>query len=154
MAQSRFLPYLVLLAGVFIAATSSILARLAQADGQGAPSMVIASWRLVIAAFIITPIALRGSNKAQLLNLRRRDLTLAIAAGVLLAAHLATWISSLEYTSVASAAALEKLITDPALEQRMAKAARARFDRDFDIKVTEKRLHQRITGFLAGKAKA
>ncbi|MEZ6036992.1 MAG: glycosyltransferase [Planctomycetota bacterium] len=56
--------------------------------------------------------------------------------------------------SKAYAAALEKLITDPALEQRMAKAARARFDRDFDIKVTEKRLHQRIAGFLAAKAKA
>ncbi|MCB9876762.1 MAG: glycosyltransferase [Planctomycetes bacterium] len=56
--------------------------------------------------------------------------------------------------SKAYAAALEKLITDPALEQRMAKAARTRFDRDFDIKVTEKRLHQRIAGFLAQKEKA
>jgi colanic acid/amylovoran biosynthesis glycosyltransferase len=51
--------------------------------------------------------------------------------------------------SRAFAAALEKLVTDPELEQRMAKAARARFDRDFDIRVTEKRLHERIMGFLA-----
>ena len=42
----------------------------------------------------------------------------------------------------------------PELEQRMARAARARFDRDFDIKVTEKRLHERITGFLDEKARA
>ena len=28
---------------------------------------------------------------------------------------------------------------------------RARFDKDFDIRVTEKRLHERITGFLAAK---
>jgi len=56
--------------------------------------------------------------------------------------------------SGAYAAALEKLIVDPELEQRMARAARARFDRDFDIKVTEKRLHERITGFLDEKARA
>lgn len=53
--------------------------------------------------------------------------------------------------SMAYAAALEKVITDPQLEQQMAKAARARFDRDFDIQVTEKRLHERIHGFLNAK---
>lgn len=106
MLQSKYLPYVVLFVGVCIAATSSILARLAQADGQGAPSMVIAGWRLIIAAAILTPIAWRGENKTQFHALRRRDLFFAIAAGVLLAAHLSTWISSLEYTSVASAAAL------------------------------------------------
>ena len=51
--------------------------------------------------------------------------------------------------SEAFAAALEKVITDPALEQQMAKNARARFDKDFDCNVTEKRLHERIAGFLA-----
>ena len=106
MRRSPFIPYLVLLFGVFVTATSSIFARLAQAEGQGAPSLVIAGWRLVIAALILTPFALRGSNKIQLINLRRKDWGLAIAAGVFLAAHLAVWISSLEYTSVASSAAL------------------------------------------------
>lgn len=56
--------------------------------------------------------------------------------------------------SAAFADALEKVITDPSLEQRMAKDARARFDRDFDCNVTEQRLHERIAGFLAEKAKA
>ena len=106
MAQSRSLPYLVLLGGVFIAATSSILARLAQDGGNGAPSMVIAAWRLIVAAVILTPLAGRGGNKTQLQKLGRKDWLLAIAAGVLLAAHLSTWISSLAYTSVASSAAL------------------------------------------------
>lgn len=50
--------------------------------------------------------------------------------------------------SLAFANALEKVLTDNDVEQRMAKAARARFDKDFDIKVTEKRLHERIQGFL------
>lgn len=51
--------------------------------------------------------------------------------------------------SGAFAAALARLITDPALERRMAKAARARFERDFDIRVTERRLHQRVAALLA-----
>ncbi|MEC8251585.1 MAG: glycosyltransferase, partial [Planctomycetota bacterium] len=50
--------------------------------------------------------------------------------------------------SAAYADALAKVIEDPQLELQMAAAARARFDRDFDIKVTEKRLHERIHGFL------
>ena len=53
--------------------------------------------------------------------------------------------------SAAYAAALEKVILDPALEQRLATAARARFDKDFDIRVTERRLHERVAGFLAAK---
>ena len=53
--------------------------------------------------------------------------------------------------SMAYAEALAKVIADPKLEQQMAAAARARFDRDFDIQVTEKRLHERIHGFLEAK---
>jgi colanic acid/amylovoran biosynthesis glycosyltransferase len=56
--------------------------------------------------------------------------------------------------SAGLAAALERLIQDPALEQRLAKAARARFDREFDIRVTEQRLHDRIAGLLRAKPKS
>ena len=56
--------------------------------------------------------------------------------------------------SMAFADALEKVITDGDLERRLSKAARARFDRDFDIKVTERRLHERVTGFLAQKSRS
>lgn len=56
--------------------------------------------------------------------------------------------------SAAFAAALQRLIEDPALEARMAGAARQRFDREFDILVTEKRLHERIRGFLNRKSAA
>lgn len=105
MAQSRFLPYLVLLAGVFIAATSSILARLAQDGGHGAPSMVIAGWRLLVASAVLTPMVWRN-HRPELRRLPRSDMRWAVFAGVLLAAHLGTWIASLAYTSVASSAAL------------------------------------------------
>jgi drug/metabolite transporter (DMT)-like permease len=94
-----------LLLGVFVAATSSILIRLAQGGGQGAPSMVVASWRLLVAAAILTPVAWHKRGD-ELRHLQRKDLAWGLAAGVLLAAHLGTWIASLEFTSVASSAAL------------------------------------------------
>jgi drug/metabolite transporter (DMT)-like permease len=103
LSQRDFFPYLVLLAGVLIAATSSILIRLAQA--AGAPSLVIASWRLILAAMILTPIAWRRRGP-EIRQLPRQDLYWGMAAGLFLAAHMATWISSLAFTSVASAAAL------------------------------------------------
>jgi glycosyltransferase involved in cell wall biosynthesis len=56
-----------------------------------------------------------------------------------------------QHDSMAFANALEKVISDNDVEQRMAKDARARFIKDFDIKVTEKRLHERIDGFLKAK---
>ncbi|MGK0301753.1 MAG: colanic acid/amylovoran biosynthesis glycosyltransferase, partial [Planctomycetota bacterium] len=54
--------------------------------------------------------------------------------------------------SIAFADALEKVLVDNNVEQRMAQAARTRFDKDFDIKVTERRLHERIAGFLKAKS--
>ncbi len=105
MAQHRFVPYVVLLTGVFIAATSSILARLAQDGGNGAPSMVIAGWRLLVASVVLTPLVWRN-HRPELRRLPRPDLRWGVIAGVLLAAHLGTWIASLAYTSVASSAAL------------------------------------------------
>lgn len=103
MTHARFLPYLVLLAGVFIAATSSILIRMAQMGGV--PSLVIASWRLVVAVLILTPIAWRQRG-SELRSLSWPKLGWSLASGVFLAAHLGTWIASLEFTSVASSAAL------------------------------------------------
>ncbi|MBN1993840.1 MAG: DMT family transporter [Anaerolineae bacterium] len=103
MTRQRVFPYLVLLFGVSIAATSSILVRLAQASG--APSLVVTSWRLIFAALILTPLAWQRRSY-ELRGLRRKDVLWGAAAGVFLAAHLATWIYSLEFTSVASSAAL------------------------------------------------
>ncbi|MGB3968800.1 MAG: glycosyltransferase, partial [Planctomycetota bacterium] len=55
--------------------------------------------------------------------------------------------------SHAFADALARLIEDPALERRLAKAARARFDREFDIRVTEQRLHERVAAAIARAGK-
>jgi drug/metabolite transporter (DMT)-like permease len=75
------------------------------AIAMGIPPLTIAAGRIALASLILTPIAWARSGPA-LRRVARRDLWLAIAAGVCLAAHFASWISSLAYTSVASSTAL------------------------------------------------
>ena len=50
--------------------------------------------------------------------------------------------------SDAYAEALDRLITEPALERTLATNARQRFDEEFDIKVTERKLHERVAAAL------
>jgi len=97
--RARLLLPLNLIAAILAISTASIFIRFAQADG--APSLVIAAIRLTIAALILAPIAL-FRHREELMTLTRRDLTLGIVSGIFLAVHFATWISSLEFTSVAS----------------------------------------------------
>jgi drug/metabolite transporter (DMT)-like permease len=78
--------------------TASIFIRYAQED---VPSLVIAAYRLTLATFALAPVAL-SRHRSEILALGVKDLLLALLSGVFLAAHFATWISSLEYTSVAS----------------------------------------------------
>ncbi len=89
--------------GVLVVSTASILIRWLQAEAV--PSIAIAAWRLTLAALLLTP-ALALRRRAELARLGAREWLLAAAAGVFLAAHFATWIVSLEYTSVASSVAL------------------------------------------------
>ena len=100
---NRRWPYVVLGLGVIIISSSSILTRYAQA--AGASSLSIAAVRLALAAMILTPLAWAKAS-TEIRALSTRDIRLGLAAGALLAAHFATWISSLAYTSVASSTAL------------------------------------------------
>lgn len=84
-------------AGLLVMSFASIFIRFAQ--NEGVPSLVIAMGRLLLASLVLTPIILTR-HKAALKLLVRRDLLLAAASGALLATHFATWIASLEYTSV------------------------------------------------------
>lgn len=99
----RGLPFVVLAIGLLAISFGAVLARLAQ--GYGLPSLAIAALRLGLAALIVTPLAGWQAGPA-LRAMDRRQLGLAGAAGFFLALHFATWISSLEYTSVASSTAL------------------------------------------------
>ena len=99
----RWLPFVVLGVGLLAISFGAILARLAQ--GAGLPSLAIAALRLGLAALIVSPLALWQSRRA-LLSMTSRQLRLTLGAGFFLAVHFASWISSLEYTSVASSTAL------------------------------------------------
>ena len=70
-----------------------------------APALAIAFWRNALAGLVLTPAVLLR-RRDELFGLDRRERRLALAAGLLLALHFATWIPSLSYTSVASATAL------------------------------------------------
>ncbi|MEI7431796.1 MAG: EamA family transporter, partial [Betaproteobacteria bacterium] len=102
-STSRSLPFVVLGIGLIAISFGAILARLAQ--GYGLPSLAIAALRLGLAALIVTPLAWWQSRQA-LQSMSRHQMMLAAAAGFFLALHFATWISSLEYTSIASSTAL------------------------------------------------
>jgi drug/metabolite transporter (DMT)-like permease len=72
---------------------------------MAAPALAIAFWRNMLASGVLVPAALTA-RRAELRSLTGSERRLAVAAGVLLAAHFATWVPSLSYTSVASATAL------------------------------------------------
>ena len=92
------LPFAILIA-ILAVSTASIFIRFAQSDG--APSLVIAALRLTFATLILAPIVFTG-HREELLKLTPKEILLCAFSGIFLALHFATWISSLEYTSVAS----------------------------------------------------
>jgi len=93
---------LAILGAILAVSTASIFIRFAQRE---APSLVIAAFRLTFASLILAPIALTR-HRAELRGLTRRELLLALFSGIFLALHFATWISSLEYATVASSVVL------------------------------------------------
>ena len=95
-----FNPSIALFFAVFAVSTGAIFVRLADA-----PALVTAAYRLGLSTLMIAPFAWWNS-KDELLGLSRTDLRLAIIAGFFLALHFATWISSLDYTSVANSVVL------------------------------------------------
>jgi drug/metabolite transporter (DMT)-like permease len=98
MEKHRLILPISLLIAILAVSTASIFIRFTQTD---APSLVIAALRLTFATIMIAPLALTR-HRVEIKNLSRSELTLAVFSGLFLAIHFATWISSLEYTSVAS----------------------------------------------------
>lgn len=96
--RSRLILPFALVAAILAVSTASIFIRFAQAD---APSLVIAALRLTFATLLLFPIAM-GRHRQELQNLSRREIIFGVVSGVFLAAHFGTWITSLEYTTVAS----------------------------------------------------
>ena len=94
-------PLLVLFLGIFAVSTSSVFIRIAQHE---ASSLEIAAFRLSIASLFLIPFVWR--QRAELKRLKIAEWLLVLLSGAFLAAHFATWISSLAYTSVASSVVL------------------------------------------------
>jgi drug/metabolite transporter (DMT)-like permease len=88
--------------GILFVSTASIFIRFAQTE---ASSLVIAASRLVIATLILGPLAFMRHRDA-IGSLSRRDFFKALLSGTFLAFHFAAWISSLQYTTVASSVVL------------------------------------------------
>ncbi|MES0359378.1 MAG: DMT family transporter, partial [Anaerolineales bacterium] len=95
-------PLLVIAIGILAVSTGSIFVRYAQVY---APSIVIAAYRLGLATLFLAPLALL-KHRSELKRIEGRNRMLAIVSGVFLALHFATWISSLEYTTVVSSVVL------------------------------------------------
>jgi drug/metabolite transporter (DMT)-like permease len=99
---SRLLTGLAIFIAILAVSTASIFIRFAQKE---APSLAIAALRLVFASLLLAPLALTR-YRAELAGLNRREVLLGIASGLFLGVHFAAWISSLEYTTVASSVVL------------------------------------------------
>jgi len=97
--EARTPPMAALAVAVAAVSTSAILVR-----WSGAPSVVKALYRVLFTVLLLAPVAVR--DRAALSRLSGRDLLLAGAAGVALAAHFAVWFESLRFTSVAAAVTL------------------------------------------------
>jgi drug/metabolite transporter (DMT)-like permease len=125
--RARFVLPLALFIAILAVSTASIFIRFAQIDGV--PSLVIAALRLTFATLLLSPIAIMH-HKDEILSLTHRELTLGLVSGLFLAVHFATWISSLEYTSVASSVVFVStgplwvaLLSPMLLNERLARAA-------------------------------
>ncbi|MFA5551793.1 MAG: DMT family transporter [Trueperaceae bacterium] len=90
--------WLVLAVALLAVSLAAIYIRLADA-----PGVVVALYRMAIAAAVMLPVTLRGLRRTPL---RARTAWLTVAAGALLALHFASWISSLSFTSVAASVSL------------------------------------------------
>lgn len=97
-SRARVILPVALLTAILAVSTASLFIRFAQED---APSLVIAALRLTCATLLLAPLAWTR-HRDELKRLRRDELMLGGISGAFLAVHFATWISSLEYTTVAS----------------------------------------------------
>ncbi|MEJ7707844.1 MAG: DMT family transporter [Nocardioidaceae bacterium] len=90
-----------LIVGVIAASMSGPL----MAAATAVPALAMSLWRTGLGAAVLWPFG-TTRYRAELRDLPRREVVRSCFAGVMLAAHFATWTSSLKYTSVASATAL------------------------------------------------
>jgi drug/metabolite transporter (DMT)-like permease len=90
-----------LVVGVLAVSFSAVLVLKAEPT----PKLAIAFYRCGLAAAVLLPLAI-ARHAAELRGLTTRQRRLALLSGAFLAAHFASWIPSLSYTSVAASSVL------------------------------------------------
>jgi len=95
-----FPPLAALCIGVVAVSTGAIFVRVADA-----PSLVTAAYRVGIASLVLLPVAWVKA-RGEIAALTARETGLVVSAGAFLALHFATWIASLDHTSVAASVIL------------------------------------------------
>lgn len=90
---SRATPFIVLGIALLAVSNGAIFARLA-----AAPPLAIAAWRVGLALLVVLPLAIAAPRPAAA---NMRAVAFAAGAGALLAIHFATWIASLDHTTIA-----------------------------------------------------
>lgn len=96
-ASRSWVPWALLVVAIVMVGVSAILIRYA----QEAHPLALSFWRCAAGAALLAPFGRSGFKK-----LERGDWWLPVVAGVSLAVHFATWITSLELTSVANSVLL------------------------------------------------
>ena len=91
-----------LFAGILAVSTASIFIRFAQ---QEVPSLVIAAGRMTFATLLMLPFGL-AEIKRNPTAFNKKQILYLVFAGTALGLHFAAWITSLEYTSIASSVVL------------------------------------------------
>ncbi len=94
-------PYLILGLGLLAVSTAALFIRFAQAEGV--PSLAIAAVRLSLSTLVLLPITFTRHRDA-IRALPARAWLLVSVSGFFLAVHFATWITSLEYTTITNSA--------------------------------------------------
>lgn len=96
-SEKTWVPWTILSIGVLAASVSAILIRYAE-DASG---IAISFWRSAAGSLLLLPFAIKGLKRMEL-----RDYVLPSVAGVFLAIHFATWITSVNLTTIASSVLL------------------------------------------------
>ncbi|MEM0492759.1 MAG: DMT family transporter [Candidatus Thermoplasmatota archaeon] len=95
-------PYIVLMISIIAVSFSAVLIKLCEA-----PSLSIAFYRLLFTTLLLIPfIILKPDIIKEIKDIPRSDILIMIIIGVILSFHFSLWITSLEYTSIASSVIL------------------------------------------------
>jgi len=97
-SNSRSVKFIVLFIGVISISAAAIFIRLAQKEVN---SFVIAAARMMFSTIPLIPVVMYR-HLPEIRKITKKNLLLSILAGLFLAIHFASWITSLEYTTIAS----------------------------------------------------